>query len=92
MHPNARVDDEEGAAPPPALELPEGDPRLTPLIATRYAKRRELISIHQREVTFAERRRRQAIELLHRMQDRRRRAPDPASVPDAEVVVEASGE
>jgi hypothetical protein len=61
-----------------------GDPRLTPLIAKRYAQRRELMSIHQRELTNAERRRRQAIEMLFKMQDRRRGR----AVPDAEVVVE----
>jgi len=59
-------------------------PRLTPLIARRYAGQRELLTLHQREISHAERRRRQAIELLHRMQDRRRRA----SVPDAVVIGE----
>ena len=68
---------------PAAQQLPVADPRLTPLIATRYAKRRELMGIHQRELSNAERRRRQAIELLFRMQDRRR----VREVPDAEVVV-----
>ena len=65
-----------------ALTLPEGDGRLTPLIARRYAKQRELMQIHQREVAAAERRRRQAIELLFKIQDRRARS----TVPDAEVV------
>ena len=41
------------------------------------------MGIHQRELSNAERRRRQATELLFRMQDRRRLR----EVPDAEVVV-----
>jgi len=42
------------------------------------------MSLHQRELTSAERRRRQAIEMLFKMQDRRRGR----EVPEAEVVVE----
>ena len=85
MHPSAleKLDEEEGQilpAEPPLL--PEGDDRLTPLIARRYVKQRELMQIHQREVASAERRRRQAIELLFKIQDRRARS----AVPDAEVV------
>lgn len=45
------------------------------------------MSLHQREVASAERRRRQAIELLFKIQDRRARS----AVPDAEVV-EADGD
>ena len=83
MRPNAIHDsDEEEVAPPEALVLPVGDPRLTPFIASRYAQRRDFISIHQRELTSAERRRRQPIEMLFKMQDRRRGR----EVPDAEVV------
>jgi len=84
-HPDA-PEDEDAQRKPPTLTLPEGDARLTPLIASRYAQRRELIALHHREVTFAERRRRQAIELLHRMQDRRRRASSQVEVADAEVI------
>jgi len=84
-HQNAPDDsDGEAAAPSETQYLPVGDPRLTPLIAKRYAQRRELMSIHQRELTNAERRRRQAIEMLFKMQDRRRGR----EVPEAEVVVE----
>ena len=83
MHPNAINDLDEGeVAPPEAQVLPVGGPRLTLLIASRYAQRRDLMSIHQRELTSAERRRRQAIEMLFKMQDRRRGR----EVPDAEVV------
>ena len=84
-HPNARGDsDGEVVATPEIQLLPVGDPRLTPLIAKRYAQRRELMSIHQRELANAERRRRQAIEMFFKMQDRRRGR----EVPEAEVVVE----
>lgn len=84
-HPNARSEaDGEEVATPETQRLPVGDPRLTPLIATRYAKRSELMSIHQRELSNAERRRRQAIELLFKMQDRRRGR----EVPEAEILVE----
>ena len=93
MHPSAlnKLGEEEGevlTAEP--LTLPEGDERLTPLIAQRYAQRRELMEIHQREVASSERRRRQAIELLFKIQDRRNRE----AIPDAEVaeVVEALGD
>ena len=72
--------------PSPPLP-PEGNGRLTPLIAQRYAQQGELMAIHQREVASAERRRRQAIELLFKIQDRRARS----AVPDAEVV-EADGD
>ena len=67
--------------------VPEGDERLTPLIAQRYAQRRELMEIHQRKVASSERRRSQAIELLFKIQDRRNRE----LIPDAEVV-EALGD
>ena len=83
MHPNAIHDwDEQEVAPAETLVLPVGDPRPTPLIASRYAQRRDLMSLHQRELTSAERRRRQAIEMLFKMQDRRRGR----EVPDAEVM------
>ena len=45
------------------------------------------MGIHQRELAGAERRRRQAIELLFKMQERRRNR----EVPEAEVL-EASGD
>ena len=51
-------------------------------IAGRYGSNRILMEIFQREITHAERRRRQAIELLHKMQDRRRRS----TVEDAEIL------
>ena len=84
MHPDAweRQLDEEASRPRDPVELPDGDERLTPLIAKRYAKQRELMEIHQRELGAADRRRRQAIAMLFEMQDRRKRA----AVPDAEVV------
>ena len=93
MHPSTlnNLDEEEGEVLPAApLTLPEGDERLTPLIAQRYAQRRELMEIHQREVASSERRRRQAIELLFKIQDRRNRE----AILDAEVaeVVEALGD
>jgi hypothetical protein len=86
MHPRARAKYREDDWEPPsaAVEIPDGDACLTPLIARRYAGQRELLTLHQREISHAERRHRQAIELLHRMQDRRRRA----SVPDAVVIGE----
>ena len=90
MHPRAleKLDEEEERIPPAEPPTaPEGDERLTPLIARRYAQKRELMAIHQREVASAERRRRQAIELLFKIQDRRARN----AVPDAEVV-EADGD
>ena len=62
--------------------MSEGDGRLTSIIARRYAQQRELMAIHQREAASVERRRRQAIELLFKIQDRRARS----AVPDAEVV------
>ena len=62
--------------------MSEGDGRLTPLIARRYAQQRELMAIHQREAASAERRRGQAIELLFKIQDRRVRS----AVPEVEVV------
>jgi len=58
------------------------DERLTQMIAKRYAKRSELMSIHQREITAAYRRRRQEVLMLNELQDRRRRK----QVPDAVVV------
>jgi len=82
MHPNAQDQEEDEFITPTTQHLPVGDPRLTPLIAVRYAKRSELMSIHQRELASAERRRRQAVELLFRMQDRRRGR----AVPEAQVL------
>ena len=84
MHSDAweRQLDEEASGPREPVELPDGDERLTPLIAKRYANLRELMAIHQRELGAADRRRRQAIAMLFEMQDRRKRA----AVPDAEVV------
>ena len=88
MHPNNRTDPSQAEiALPETQYLPVGDPRLTPLIASRYAHYRELMGIHQRELASAERRRRQAIELLFKVQDRRRKR----EVPEAEVL-EASGD
>jgi hypothetical protein len=83
MHPNALdASAVEEIVPPETNYLPVGDLRLTPLIATRYSQRRNLMEIHQRELTNAERRRRQTIELFFRMQDRRRGR----EVPDAKVM------
>ena len=89
MHPDAweRQLDEEASRPREPVELPDGDERLTPLIAKRYANLRELMAIHQRELGAADRRRRQAIAMLFEMQDRRRRA----TVPDAEIVGAGDG-
>ena len=88
MHPNARADPSHEEIDLPEIQyLPVGDPRLTPLIASRYAQYRELMGIHQRELASAERRRRQAIELLFKIQDRRRNR----ELPEAEVL-EASGD
>ena len=69
------------------------DPRLTPAVAARYGKWRGLIEVHQRELNFAERRRRRAIELLFTMQDRRRRnATEEAVVVTDPARSERSGE
>ena len=89
MHPDAweRHLDEEASRPRDPVELPDGDERLTPLIAKRYAKQQYLMEIHQRELGAADRRRRQAIAMLFEMQDRRRRA----AVPDAEIVGAGDG-
>jgi len=89
MHPDAweRQLDEEASRPRDPVELPDGDERLTPLIAKRYAKQQYLMEIHQRELGAADRRRRQAIAMLFEMQDRRRRA----AVPDAEIVGAGDG-
>lgn len=88
MHPNNRTDPSQDEIDLPEIQyLPVEDPRLTPLIASRYAHYRELMGIHQRELASAERRRRQAIELLFKMQDRRRNR----EVPEAEVL-EAFGD
>ena len=89
MHPDAweRQLDEEASRPREPVELPDGDERLTPLIAKRYAKQQYLMEIHQRELGAADRRRRQAIAMLFEMQDRRRRA----AVPDAEIVGAGDG-
>ena len=73
----------------PQLPAPlEGDTRLTPAVAARYGKWRGLIEVHQRELNFAERRRRRAIELLFTMQDRRRRN----ATEEAVVVVDPGAE
>ena len=90
MHPDAfdrLMEEEEAMGVRKPAELPDGDERLTPLIANRYAKQRELMAIHQRELGAADRRRRQAIALLFEMQDRRKRA----AVPDAEIVGAGDG-
>ena len=89
MHPDVweRQLDEEASRPREPVELPDGDERLTPLIANRYAKQQYLMEIHQRELGAADRRRRQAFAMLFEMQDRRRRA----TVPDAEVVGAGDG-
>ena len=91
MHPDAwerQLDEETGASRSrDPLEMPDGDERLTPLIAKRYAKQQYLIEIHQRELGAADRRRRQAIAMLFEMQDRRKRA----AVPDAEIVGAGDG-
>ena len=60
MHPDAweRQLDEEASRPREPVELPDGDERLTPLIAKRCAKQRELMETHQRELGAADRRRR----------------------------------
>ena len=89
MHPDAweRQLDEEARRPREPVELPDGDERLTPLIANRYTKQRELMETHQRELGVADRRRRQAIAMLFEMQDRRRRT----AVPDAEIVGAGDG-
>ena len=90
MHPDAfdrLIEEEEAMGVRKPVELPDGDERLTPLIANRYANLRELMAIHQRELGAADRRRRQAIALLFEMQDRRKRA----AVPDAEIVGAGDG-
>ena len=90
MHPDAfdrLIEEEEAMGVRKPVELPDGDERLTPLIANRYAKLRELMAIHQRELGAAARRRRQAVALLFEMQDRRKRA----AVPDAEIVGAGDG-
>jgi hypothetical protein len=91
MHPDAweRQLDEEACvnSPRDPVEMPDGDERLTPLIANRYAKQRALMAIHQHELGAADRRRRQAIAMLFEMQDRRKRA----AVPDAEIVGAGDG-
>lgn len=58
------------------------DEHLTPMIAQRYSRRSELMSIHQREIAAAYRRRRQEVQMLNELQDRRRRK----QVPEAVVV------
>ena len=91
MHPDAwerQLDEEAGAnRSRDPLELPDGDERLTSLIANRYAKQQNLMAIHQHELGAADRRRRQAIAMLFEMQDRRKRA----AVPDAEIVGAGDG-
>ena len=85
-HPNKRdkFDDDEPADLPAAVQLKDGDTRLTPLVASRYANRTDLMETHQREITAAYRRRRQEVALLNELQDRRRARV----VPDAEVIEE----
>ena len=90
MHPDAfdrLIEEEEAMGVRKTVELPDGDERLTPLIANRYAKLRELMAIHQRELGAADRRRRQAIAFLFELQDRRKHA----AVPDAEIVGAGDG-
>ena len=58
------------------------DEHLPPMIAQRYSRRRELMSIHQREIAAAYRRRRLEVQMLNELQDRRRRK----RVPDAVIV------
>ena len=87
MHPN-HIDEfyeNEPAEAAGAVQLEDGDVRLTPLVANRYAKLRDLMEIHQREINAAYRRRRQEVALLNELQDRRRARV----VPDAEVIEEA---
>ena len=74
-----------GGAGPAGLGArpPEPEPKLnTPDIARAYTINRAMIDIHQRELNHTHRRRRQEIELLFKMQDRRRRP----TVHDAEII------
>ena len=73
---------EEESQAEPAEETLLQDESLTPMIAQRYAQRRELMSIHQREIAASHRRRRQEVNMLNELQDRRRRK----HIPDAELV------
>ena len=59
--------------------------RTTPEISEAYASNRLSIELHQRELQQSSRRRRQEIDLLFKMQDRRKRQ----DIPDAVIVVEA---
>ena len=59
--------------------------RTTVEISEAYASNRLSIELHQRELQQSSRRRRQEIDLLFKMQDRRRRQ----EIPDAVIVVEA---
>ena len=84
-HPNALSEpDDEDAAPRENYYLLVDNLRLALLIAKRYSQRHELMSIHQYELTNAERRLRQAIELVFEVLDRRRGR----EVHEAEVIVE----
>ena len=75
-------DDDEAGQAESAKDALLQDEHLTPMIAQRYSRRRELMSIHQREIAAAYRRRRQEVQMLNELQDRRRRK----QVPDAVVV------
>ena len=81
MHQNALDDLDDADPPPDAAILSDGDARLTPLVASRYAKMRYLMDTHQREIVSAQRRRRQEIAMLADMQERRRRREVPDTVP-----------
>ena len=81
MHQNELNDLDDAAPPPEAAVLLDGDARLTPLVASRYAKMRYLMDTHQREIVAAQRRRRQEIAMLADMQERRRRRAVPDAVP-----------
>ena len=90
MHPDAfdrLIEEEEAMGVRKPVELPDGDERLTPLIAKQYAKRQLLMAIHQKELVAADRRRRHAIAMLFQMRDRRKRA----AVPEAEIVGAGDG-
>lgn len=57
------LDKEEESQAEPAEETLLQDESLTPMIAQRYAQRRELMSIHQREIAASYRRRRQEVNM-----------------------------
>ena len=83
MHQNAIDDLNDVALPSKNVTLPDGDARLTPLVANQYSKMRGIIDTHQREIVAAQRRRRQEIAMLSDMQERRRRRQIPDAVPMA---------